>query len=80
MPVAPIILTYPTLPPGGAFQFGFTNIPGMSFTAYGTTNLVLPFANWTGLGSVTEISSGEFQFTDLSGAGNQERFYRVTSP
>ena len=80
VPVAPIILTNLTLLPGGAFQFGFTNMPGMSFTAYGTTNLVLPFANWTGLGSVTEISSGQFQFTDLSGAGNQERFYRVTSP
>jgi hypothetical protein len=80
VPVAPIILTHPTLLPGGAFQFGFTNISGMSFTAYGTTNLVLAFTNWTRLGSVTEISSGQFQFTDSSGAGNQERFYRVTSP
>jgi hypothetical protein len=80
VPVAPIILTHPTLPPGGAFQFGFTNVPGMSFTAYGATNLVLAFTNWTRLGSVTEISSGQFQFTDSSGAGNQKRFYRVTSP
>src|ERR1017187_8667704 len=80
VPVAPIILTNPTLLPGGAFQFGFTNVPGMSFTAYGTTNLVLAFTNWTWLGGVTEISSGQFQFTDLSGAGNQKRFYRVTSP
>jgi hypothetical protein len=80
VPVASIILTHPTLLPGGAFQFGFTNVPGMSFTAYGTTNLVLAFTNWTRLGSVTEISSGQFQFTDLAGAGNQERFYRVTSP
>jgi hypothetical protein len=80
VPVAPIILTNPTLLPGGTFQFGFTNVPGMSFTAYGTTNLALAFTNWTRLGSATEISSGQFQFTDLSGAGNQERFYRVTSP
>ncbi|MGO9588265.1 MAG: hypothetical protein ACLP2Y_18970, partial [Limisphaerales bacterium] len=80
VPVAPIILTNLTLLPGGAFQFGFTNVPGMSFTAYGTTNLVLVFSNWPQLGSVTEISSGQFQFTDSSGAGNQERFYRVTSP
>jgi hypothetical protein len=70
VPVAPIILTNPTLLPGGAFQFGFTNV-GMSFTAYGTTNLVLAFTNWTRLGSATEISSGQFQFTDLSGAGNR---------
>jgi hypothetical protein len=80
VPVAPIILTHLTLLPGGVFQFGFTNVSGMSFTAYGTTNLVLAFTNWTRLGSATEISSGQFQFTDLSGAGNQERFYRVTSP
>lgn len=80
VPVAPIILTHLTLLPGGAFQFGFTNVPGMSFTAYGATNLVLAFTNWTRLGSVTEISSGQFQFADSSGAGNQERFYRVTSP
>jgi hypothetical protein len=80
VPVAPIILTHLTLLPGGAFQFGFTNISGMSFIAYGTSNLVLAFTNWTRLGSVTEISSGQFQFTDSSGTGNQERFYRVTSP
>ncbi|MGB8367944.1 MAG: hypothetical protein ACLPYZ_00560 [Limisphaerales bacterium] len=80
VPVSPIIPTDLTLLPGGAFQFGFTNVPGMSFTVYGTTNLVLAFTNWPRLGSVTEISSGQFQFTDLSGAANQERFYRVTSP
>jgi hypothetical protein len=80
VPVAPIIPTHLTLLAGGAFQFGFTNVPGMSFTAYDTTNLVLAFTNWTRLGSVTEISPGQFQFTDLSGAGNQERFYRISSP
>jgi hypothetical protein len=80
VPVAPIILTNLTPLPGGAFQFGFTNVPGMNFTAYGTTNLALAFTNWTWLGSVMEISSGQFQFTDTSGTGNQERFYRVTSP
>ena len=80
VPVAPVVLTNLTLLPGGAFQFGFTNVPGMSFTAYGTTNLALTFNNWTRLGSATEISSGQFQFTDSSGLGDQERFYRVTSP
>jgi hypothetical protein len=80
VPVSPILLTDLTLLPGGVFQLGFTNVPGMSFTMYGTTNLALAFANWTQLGSVTEISSGRFQFTDLSGAANQDRYYRVTSP
>ena len=80
VPVSPIILTHLTLLSGGVFQFGFTNVPGMSFTTYGTTNLALAFTNWTRLGSATEISPGQFQFTDLSGAGGQERFELVTSP
>ena len=78
--MTPIILANLTVLPGGAFQFGFTNGPGLSFTAYDTTNLALAFTNWTRLGSVPEISSGRFQFTNLPGAGNQDRFYRVTSP
>lgn len=80
MPVAPIVLTNLALLPGGAFQFGFTNTPGMNFTAYGTTNLSLPFTNWPRLGSATEITSGQFQFTDLQATTNADRFYRVTSP
>ncbi len=80
VPVLPIIPTNLTLLPGGSFQFGFTNVPGMSFTVYGTTNLALAFANWPRLGSVPEVASGQFQFTDSSGPANQERFYRVTSP
>ncbi len=80
VPVAPIILTNLALLPGGTFQFGFTNVPGMSFTAYGITNLALAFTHWTRLGSVTETASGQFQFTDSSGPADQERFYRVSSP
>jgi hypothetical protein len=80
VPVAPILLTNLALLPGGAFQFGFTNTPGMSFTVYDTTNPALAFTNWTRLGAAAEIASGQFQFTDSAGAGNQERFYRVTSP
>ncbi len=65
--------------PGGTFQLSFTNIPGANFNVFGTTDLSQPFTNWTWLGGVTEVSSGQFQFTDPQGS-NQERFYRVTSP
>jgi hypothetical protein len=65
--------------PGGAFQFSFTNVPGANFNVFGTTNMSQPFTNWTWLGGMTEVSSGQFQFTDPQGS-NQERFYRVTSP
>ena len=80
VPVPPIVLANLAVSPDNIFQFGFTNTPGLSFTAYGATNLTTPFSNWIRLGNVTEVSSGQFQFTDLSGAGNQEHFYRVTSP
>jgi hypothetical protein len=80
VPVSPIVLTNPVVLAGGAFQFGFTNVPGLSFTAYGATNLAQHFTNWTKLGSVPEISAGYFQFADSSEATNRMRFYRVTSP
>ena len=80
VPVVPIVLTNPAVPADGIFQFGFTNIPGMSFTVYSASNVVRPFNNWTRLGSATEISPGQFQFTNSTASGGPARFYRVTSP
>jgi hypothetical protein len=61
------------------FQFAFTNAPNVDFTALSSTNLALPLTNWMALGNVTEISSGQYQFTDTS-ATNRAQFYRVVSP
>ncbi|HWX20702.1 MAG TPA: hypothetical protein VN578_12455 [Candidatus Binatia bacterium] len=79
LPVSPILLTALTLLPGGAFQFAFTNAPGMSFTASSTTNLSTPFTNWTRLGFVPEVSPGHFQFSDVQPTNDRQRFYRVRS-
>ena len=79
-PISPIVLTDPTLLPEGGFQLGFTNSVGMSFTAFATTNPSLPFSNWTRLGSVPEVSPGQFQFTDTQATNSPQRFYRVRSP
>ncbi len=78
VPVPPIVLTNAAVLPGGTFQFGFTNIPGLNFTVRGTTNLALPFTNWALLGNATEISPGRFQFTTTP--VNSQQFYRVTTP
>ena len=78
VPVLPIVFTNAAVLPGGTFQFGFTNIPGLNFTVRGTTNLALPFTKWALLGSATEISPGQFQFTTAT-VGSQQ-FYRVTTP
>ena len=80
VPVPPIVLTNSTLLPGGAFQFGFTNVPGLSFTAFATTNVSLPLTNWTRLGAATEVAPGQFQFTDPQATNDSQRFYRVRSP
>jgi hypothetical protein len=78
VPVPPIVLTNPAVLPDGKFQFGFASIPGLNFTVRGTTNLALPFTNWALLGTATEISPGQFQFTTAPASSQQ--FFRVTTP
>ena len=80
VPVAPIVLTNVATLTDGSFTFSFTNVPGMSFTVYGTTNLAQPFNNWSQLGPAIEIAPGQFQFTNSTMLGNPIQFYRVTSP
>ena len=80
LPVAPILLTNLTPAPGSGFQFGFTNWVGLSFSAFATTNLAQPFSNWSRLGFVSELSPGQFQFTDPQALDGRPRFYRVRSP
>jgi YD repeat-containing protein len=75
-----LVLAQALRPPNGAFQFAFTNRSGASFSVFSTTNLSLPFALWTALGNVTEVSPGQYQFTDLQAKGSPKRFYRVRSP
>lgn len=76
----PIQLAGMTVALNGAFQFSFTNTPGALFMVLATTNMALPLNNWTTLGAVTEISPGQFQFSDLQATNNPQRFFRVRSP
>ncbi len=80
VPVPPILLTKPTLLPGGTFQFTFTNVPGLGFTAFASTNAALPFTNWTRLGTVPEVAPGQFEFNDLQPPSAAARLYQVRSP
>ena len=61
----------------GSFQLNFTNTPGTTYTILATTNLSLSVSNWTNLGTTTETSAGQFQFTDTQAADAPLRFYRV---
>src|SRR6185312_12057631 len=73
-------LAYARLSTNGAFKFTFTNTPGAMLGVLTATNLALPFTNWTRLSGVTEISPGEFEFTDTLATNSAQRFYRVFSP
>ena len=79
LPVPRVVLANWKIFSNDTFQFTFTNTPGLEFSVYSTTNIAFPFTNWTQLGTATEISPGQFEFTD-STAANLDRFYRVTSP
>lgn len=70
-------LTNITRKASGAFQFEFTNLPGAICDVLTATNISLPLSNWTALSSVTEISPGQFQFTDPQATNNPQRFYRI---
>jgi alpha-tubulin suppressor-like RCC1 family protein len=77
---APIAISGLAKPAGGAFQFTFTNNPGARFTVLMTTDLALPLANWTPIGSALEVFPGQFQFSDPQATNDAARFYRVRSP
>jgi hypothetical protein len=65
---------------GGALQFAFTNATGASFTVWGTTNVALPFNQWSNLGHPTETTPGQYQFSDPQASGYSRRFYRISQP
>ena len=76
----PICVTHAAKSSGCGCQFTFTNTPGLGFTVLAATNPALPLSNWTALGSATEVSPGQFQFTDPQATNTPRRFYRVRSP
>ncbi|PWU13554.1 MAG: hypothetical protein C5B50_19110 [Verrucomicrobia bacterium] len=75
-----IVLTGVTMLTNGVFSFGFTNLPGQSFSVLTTTNLSLKPLIWNLLGTATEVSPGQYLFTDYSATNRGQRFYRVRSP
>src|SRR5262249_10247772 len=54
---------------GGAFEFYFTNQSALSFDVLVSTNVALPLANWTSLGSALYLGGGLYRFTDTNAVG-----------
>ena len=61
-------------------QFGFTNVSGLSFSVWSTTNAALPLAQWRNAGSPTEAPAGHYQFTDPQALTNAQLFYLIRQP
>jgi hypothetical protein len=78
--IYPPIILVPALFTNATFGFWFTNTPGAAFSVLATPNSALPLSNWLPLGNVTEVSPGQFTFTDLQATNFPQRFYRVRSP
>jgi hypothetical protein len=68
--------------PGGArcFQCTFSSVTNADFTVLATTNLALPFADWTMLAPAIQCSPGQYQFTDPGATNYPQRFYQAVSP
>ncbi len=64
----------------GVLQFAFSNTPNGSFTVLCTTNLSLPWSNWTVVGAPSNMASGLFQFTSQPTTNDPQLFYGVRSP
>jgi Kelch motif/Galactose oxidase, central domain len=78
--IPPTLLANAVMLAAGACQFTFTNVPALSFTVVATTNPALPLSNWTTLRIATELSPGQYQFTDPQASSSPRRFYRIRSP
>jgi hypothetical protein len=79
--LAPVSITGAAKPGNGPFEFTFTGPPGGNYLVFATTDLGLPFSDWTPLGSAVESppGSGQYRFID-SQIDMGQRFYRVTYP
>jgi hypothetical protein len=63
-------------------SFALTNYSDMSFTVLASTNVALPFSQWSNLGTAVEspLGSGQYPFTDLQATNYSQRYYGVASP
>ena len=68
------------VPAPGQFSFHFAGNPHGSYSVLATTNLILPLADWTVLGSATLVSSDLFQYVDAHATNYPQRFYQLRAP
>jgi autotransporter-associated beta strand protein len=65
---------------GGQMQFSGTGPATNGYRVFATTNIALPFSQWTEAGSGTFAADGSFTFTDTNTGSYELRFYRMVTP
>lgn len=80
LPMIPPFQFTGTTTPGGNMQLSVLSVSAASFTVLCSTNLAMSLDSWTVLGSMTEMSPGQYQFTDPQSSMNPQCYYRVRSP
>jgi hypothetical protein len=78
-PAQPTLINAVTLV-GGAVQFDFVYAQGATCSAYSSTDASIPVGGWTFIDIPTEISPGQYRFTEVPGPPTPVRFYRASCP
>jgi hypothetical protein len=77
----PATLSQMQLIEDGSFVLGFTNVTGAPFTVLSSTDALASLGEWAVLGQASEISPGQFQYSDAQASTRDTvRFYRLRSP
>lgn len=77
--VVPPQFTAATPAGDGSFVLSGTGPAGAAYRIFATTNLALPFSNWTAM-TTGSFSGGVFNFIDLQATNHLQRFYRAVTP
>jgi hypothetical protein len=83
-----VVVTPPPPPTGititniatGQFALQFTGNANAGYSVLATTNVALPLADWTVLGSATSLPNNLFQYIDTKATNIPARFYLLRSP
>jgi len=63
-----------------AFQLTFSNVIGAPFTVLGAADVTLPLSSWGYLGLASEVSPGQYQYSEPASTNSAPRFFRARSP
>jgi len=81
--IPPIQFTGTLIAPGESaskyMELTMSSVAGATFTVLGTADLMTSPTNWTVLGTMTETSSGQYQYNDSQYVTNSCWYYRIKS-